>query len=476
MGSLDAFEANGIEVLRGMHVVGHRAISGEVRPASMTRVLGRRPSIEERVFLPPDAPALVLEWRAVDAPPDTFEVEWRILGVRVWRSGPRVLSVRLRSGHACRFTTSHDVTWSIAPDAGGMDGLAVTVRLPGPGGGPVCLVAVGARWGPDARSLVRRRLLHPEAQRIRALARVEERAERELRIREGEGRLGAALSWAAARMPPLSVSEAGSSEDASRPGHRLVQGLGALALGRFDVAEGRLSAAGPGAMALLARWRGDLASRATAAAPETLEEILVAGAGLTPLRKAAEGGPSRTVPLSLPESWTEAWTCFDRGETKEAHEALEALIRRGFADVAGAWIEGSDVWDHPTLTALVPATLVFGMLGARADAHFGRLRLAPQLPAGCTSLAVENLRVGGSRVSMDYRHAGAAHEFRLEQTEGAVPLNLIFEPTVPTAPVVRTEVDGQEAELETFSVHRRTGVGVHFPLDRPRSLAVVGSD
>ena len=205
---------------------------------------------------------------------------------------------------------------------------------------------------------------------------------------------------------------------------------------------------------------------------ETLIDLLAPdpGSGITPLRRATRSPEGdRTI-----ATWTAAWRAFDEGLADDGHDHLAALIAQGFDGAPGAWPSPKEPWTDPTITALVPATLVFGMLGARADAFFGRLRLAPQLPSAARELTVANLRCGPCSIELHYNRNGSKHTFRVLQTGGPVPLNLVFEPTVPEAEIEAVEVDGHSADLDRFTVHRRSGARVHLPLDTERIITLIG--
>lgn len=128
----------------------------------------------------------------------------------------------------------------------------------------------------------------------------------------------------------------------------------------------------------------------------------------------------------------------------------------------------------PLVAALVPAAVLHGLLGAGAEAPWGRLRLAPALPSGWTRFTVEGIRVGDARVSLRYARREGSHTFSVEQTTGRVPLSLVFEPSVPGA-VEAVRVDGGPTDVAPDHRGGRARVRLQLPLDAERRVTLVGS-
>lgn len=128
----------------------------------------------------------------------------------------------------------------------------------------------------------------------------------------------------------------------------------------------------------------------------------------------------------------------------------------------------------PVQMARALCTFVVGTLGARPDAGFGRLRLAPTVPSRWLELRVRNLPMGDVRVTLGYRRDGRAHTFTLRQTRGSVPANLVFEPLVPEADLGSVRVDGQPAELEVIRRRGWVGTRLQLPLDPERRVVLEG--
>ena len=133
--------------------------------------------------------------------------------------------------------------------------------------------------------------------------------------------------------------------------------------------------------------------------------------------------------------------------------------------------------------------LVRWVLGVEPDAAYGRLRLAPQLPAHLTSFQFSGLRVGDATVGAALsRHSGVPTgpkddaegglevvEWRLRQTAGGAPITWIFEPTLPLQSVEHVSVDGQPAELDVSPTPGGLRVKVQVPAERERVVRVEGT-
>jgi hypothetical protein len=132
--------------------------------------------------------------------------------------------------------------------------------------------------------------------------------------------------------------------------------------------------------------------------------------------------------------------------------------------------------DHAASAALAPAALLFGLLGARADAAAGRVHLAPRLPSAWRSFSVTGVIVGDARISLRYVREGAEHTFAVQQLTGRVPLMAILEPEVRERVVGEVRVDGVAADLDLFRRGERSGIRVQLPLDRERTVSLVGDE
>lgn len=190
------------------------------------------------------------------------------------------------------------------------------------------------------------------------------------------------------------------------------------------------------------------------------------------------GGRRWTPPVGDPDSAVErglrAWAAYASGYHAEGFRLLRSHLAAAFEVAPGSWRAGPrhPRWDDAAAAGLAPAATLFGMLGARAEAWYGRLRLAPRIPDHWTRAAVESIQVGDARVALAYSRDGDGHTFRIRQVGGRVPLTLVFEPEVPVAGPVRTFVEAAPAEVGREPAGERVRVRLQLPLDRDREVRV----
>lgn len=126
---------------------------------------------------------------------------------------------------------------------------------------------------------------------------------------------------------------------------------------------------------------------------------------------------------------------------------------RGYLEevLNGAIYQPSGVCHHQCWSqTMVQQPAIEGMLGYRPDAPAHRIIMSPWFPAGWDSVSVENLRIGGHRVSFDaFRHPERTiYHFR---HTGDTLLDVQFSPVFP--PGTRLEsvsIDGQPAREPAF--------------------------
>ena len=212
----------------------------------------------------------------------------------------------------------------------------------------------------------------------------------------------------------------------------------------------------------------------TVGAPPRLEDA--AAAALAAALELPGRGPYRAPDADPPRGVLRAlsaWACLNEGQVERGFALYRTHLAEGLAHGAGLWPEGARVHD-PAAAALVPLVLVHGLLGARADGHYGRLRLAPRLPGHWTRFEVGGLVVGDAMVRMVYAREAGRHRFRFVQESGAVPVMLVFEPLLSLAPTAPVRVDGEPAALDLRpgppEVGGRVRAAVQLPLDRTREL------
>jgi hypothetical protein len=82
-------------------------------------------------------------------------------------------------------------------------------------------------------------------------------------------------------------------------------------------------------------------------------------------------------------------------------------------------------------------------------------------------MAVENIRMGDARISLEYTRDGDLHKYVLSQSGGAYPVRLVFEPTL-SAPLTSATVDGKPAELNSVLLGERIATPMQIMLDELR--------
>lgn len=191
-----------------------------------------------------------------------------------------------------------------------------------------------------------------------------------------------------------------------------------------------------------------------------------------PLRIEPGSPPGPGAPV---ERALRAWAGFVGTDPDGAYVELRAHLATGLGDVPGSWpaAPGHPCFHWAPAAALTPGILLFGLLGARAEAAWGRLRLAPTLPPSWRAFRVSGIAAADARVSLGYERHGSTHRFQLDQRTGRVPLNLVFEPRLPMTGVKEVRVDGEPAEVEiTDGPAGRTVLALQLPLDRQRVVTV----
>ena len=168
-----------------------------------------------------------------------------------------------------------------------------------------------------------------------------------------------------------------------------------------------------------------------------------------------------------------ALACLNDGIVERGFALLRSHLADGFTEGAGLWPDHERVHD-PASAALVPLVLLEGLLGARADAHCGRLRLAPRFPKHWLRFKVRGIQIGDATVAMIYERVGGQQRFRFVQRSGRVPLILLFEPLLTVQSDVRAYVDGRPAQLELRPSRspERAQLRVQLSLHRQREVSV----
>jgi hypothetical protein len=169
----------------------------------------------------------------------------------------------------------------------------------------------------------------------------------------------------------------------------------------------------------------------------------------------------------------------------EAHPALRAwwAFLRGDADRGALLLR--EAYDHqradvtePEGLALIPCAVLFGVLGARGDAQYGRLHLSPRWPAGWHDVEVRGVPLGPVRADVSFHAEARERTLRVTPVAGGLPPSVVLNGRVTFAPLAVT-VDGQEAEVELEpedSEGRTWAVRLQFPLDGPREIRIIGRE
>lgn len=518
---VEAVERGGRLVLAGLSVAGAACGNVLLAPAHARRELaGPFGSAMEVLLLTPDG--MIAQWTASA----DFEVEIVVPGASAHAAGGR-LTVAGPDG--IRRVEIHPTPeWGDPASGPGPAGLLrVRARMRG-AAGPARLHATSgsddAEVAAAASRLAHAREAHAESDALTLRT-------RRLATQTGVDELDDGLAWAAARIDAalggadawaheLAAGEPFPFDPASR---RAWTALGALASGvRPALAVPAASALETLALARAALWRGERlrapaplppetdAARASArrgallALADALEpwegkpsadglradadarartskgglrlptlggasSDLLASALDLPGRSPAHG-PLPAPPPGLARALT-AWASMNDGAIDAGFALFRRHLEDGFAAGAGLWADGGRIHD-PAAAALVPLVFLDGLLGARGDAHYGRLRLAPRLPAHWTRLSVGGIGLAGAEVRLDYDADRGAHRFRLRQESGAIPVTVIFAPLVPVAAGAPVRIDGGSTDIATVAAHGRARLEVQLPLDRPREISI----
>lgn len=216
-------------------------------------------------------------------------------------------------------------------------------------------------------------------------------------------------------------------------------------------------------------------------------------------RRLPMAGPRQAAPTLA--AWLSSLLAGEPGSpppsgSSPSEEALCALASLFRAEPDAAWREwrlavasglaagpsGPGTWDAvggadglvAPLTSSLLVGVARGLLGLAADAHTGRLRLAPRLPSHLTRLHVRGITLGSARLGLTCEREGSVTRFVLEPESASVPPMVVFEPAV-AGRVRSVRVDGAPAELETRTAAGRTVIPVQIPVDATRTVEVVSA-
>ena len=308
---------------------------------------------------------------------------------------------------------------------------------------------------------------------------VSELAENHLRTRTGLTELDDGLEWAKVRAsgldrPSLGRLQAQLGAALFREAERTLDALASPLADEFGTALGRL---------LL--WTGDhdAPARRRRTLERWIEERREHGAGSaarhTALVEALEGlgypdeaEAVRRLPtrveggtMSLPMA---GGTAVTRPAAPDP-ESVWLELRETAERCSGGFAGGDD--DDPGYALI--RILLEKLLGARPEAGLGRLELSPAFPEHLTSFQVEGIRAG--RGGLDFRmdRDGGRHRFLFSPTRGAMPVNVIFQPSVVGRTIRESRVDGEPAELDWTTEAQRTTPRLQLPIDGERTVEFV---
>jgi hypothetical protein len=167
-----------------------------------------------------------------------------------------------------------------------------------------------------------------------------------------------------------------------------------------------------------------------------------------------------------------------RGEQGFAH--LRANASLAFARQKGAFDEvlhgreersagvcGDQAWS----ASMVLQPLVEGLLGVEPAAAWGRLTVAPRLPASWDGMLVEGLRCGATTYDLKLRRRRGKLTLGIRRTMGA-PLWVTLAPWVPEVPTTTT-LDDQEVRPSLQAWGDGVRAGVSFQASGEHELKVV---
>jgi len=175
--------------------------------------------------------------------------------------------------------------------------------------------------------------------------------------------------------------------------------------------------------------------------------------------------------------------------------ALQAIARTGFDNalgrnpevISGRFYKPLDtaVPHQFFATSMVLTPLIRGLLGIDVDAPAGRVTIAPHLPPGWDSVAVDNLPVGDARLALVVRRTATAITASIRRSAPGSPLEITFSPALPTG--ARASGSGVTTTTHAGDAHAviratlddalalRVGVSGGWGIAPPELPAVIGA-
>jgi hypothetical protein len=201
--------------------------------------------------------------------------------------------------------------------------------------------------------------------------------------------------------------------------------------------------------------------------PASLLRLLVGGEREGVARQGVTTDPWRDEALG-------GWTRLRTGDVDQGYRIWREALAAGL--MGGPSGRGS--WDSKGIGAPgaghLLCGLAYGILGLAPDAPAGRIRIAPSFPTHLSAFTARGIRLGDTRIDLEYAREGGRHRFELSPSKGRVPATVIFEPSIAGDRLGATYIDGEPADLSPVGEGDRMRVGVQLPLDGPRTVEVEG--
>jgi GH15 family glucan-1,4-alpha-glucosidase len=115
--------------------------------------------------------------------------------------------------------------------------------------------------------------------------------------------------------------------------------------------------------------------------------------------------------------------------------------------------------------AMVVSPLLRGMLGLSADAKAVTLTFAPHLPADWNSLGIDNLRIGETKLQLNFTRTAEGTFLEAGRTAGTGEIMIEFRPAISSrATVLRAELNGKPLPFKVEANEEDQHVLVRFPV------------
>jgi hypothetical protein len=128
--------------------------------------------------------------------------------------------------------------------------------------------------------------------------------------------------------------------------------------------------------------------------------------------------------------------------------------------------------------AMVVSPLLRGMLGLATDADKRVIMFAPHLPAEWNSLTIDNLRIGGSKLQLNFTRSAEGIFLQAARTTGTGEATIEFRPAISLrATVQRAELNGKPLPFNVETNDEDQHVIVRFPVsDGQKFLRIIISN